>query len=319
MMRAHKINIFVFVLLASLFVAPFAFAEEAATGDGTDAAGDPTATAGTQSEGGASGEADAGQGDDTQGVELGSVGCTGPDSCTDGNVCRDGVCVAADSTGSTGGASGSGSTGAGGTGKSGTGFVAIAPIPGLTEGAIANESGIANFLNNLYKYAIGLSAVLAVIMIIWGGLEYATQDSPGGKKSGKERIQQAILGLILILAPALVFSIINPAILNLSVNLPPLDTKSGPATPQTQSLPPCIANIRTTNCDSSKTVNAPTRVDFYGSPQKGQWCFGRTDPRKADSALEYVCYDGSQSKCEADQKLQTERDGAKFVTFCKQY
>ena len=110
------------------------------------------------------------------------------------------------------------------------GFVPLAPIPGLTQGATADTAGLAQFFNNLYKFAIGMAAVLAVIMIIWGGLQYATQDIPGAKQEGKDRILQAILGLILVLSPALVFSIINPSILNLSINLKPLYTKSGSPT-----------------------------------------------------------------------------------------
>ena len=110
------------------------------------------------------------------------------------------------------------------------GFVPLAEIPGLTQGATADTAGLANFFNNLYKFAIGMASVLAIIMIIWGGLQYATQDIPGAKQEGKDRILQAILGLILVLSPALVFSIINPSILNLSINLKPLDTKSGPPT-----------------------------------------------------------------------------------------
>ncbi|MDO8593768.1 MAG: pilin [bacterium] len=108
------------------------------------------------------------------------------------------------------------------------GFVPLAPIPGLTQGITADQTGLANFFNNLYKFAIGLAAALAVIMIIWGGLEYATQDSISKKSDGKERIYNAIFGLILVLAPALVFAIINPSILNLSINLPKLDTATTP-------------------------------------------------------------------------------------------
>jgi len=107
------------------------------------------------------------------------------------------------------------------------GFVALAPIPGLTEGVVANSEGLANFFNNLYKYLIGLAAVLAVIEIIWGGLEISTKDSVSKQSDGKERITQAVFGLVLVLSPVVVFSIINPSILNLSLNLEPLDTKSG--------------------------------------------------------------------------------------------
>lgn len=106
------------------------------------------------------------------------------------------------------------------------GFVPLAEIPGLTKGVTADTAGLANFFNNLYKFAVGMAATLAVIMIIWGGLEYSTQDSVSKKSDGKERIFNAIYGLILVLSPVLVFSIINPSILNLSINIPPLDTKT---------------------------------------------------------------------------------------------
>lgn len=100
-------------------------------------------------------------------------------------------------------------------------FVPLAPIPGLTD-IQPTQSGLVGFFNSLYKYCIGLAATLAVIEIIWGGLEISTQDSVSKKSDGRERITQAILGLILVLSPVLVFSIINPNILNLSLNLPPI-------------------------------------------------------------------------------------------------
>ena len=106
-------------------------------------------------------------------------------------------------------------------------FVPLAPIPGLTQGVVANSSGLANFLNNLYKYLVGAAAILAVIMIIWGGLEISTKDSVSKKSDGKARITQAIFGLILVLSPVIVFSIINPSILNLSLNLPPIAISPG--------------------------------------------------------------------------------------------
>lgn len=110
------------------------------------------------------------------------------------------------------------------------GFVPLAEIPGLTSRevtSVVNADSLALFFNNLYKYAIGFAAALAVIEIIWGGLEISTKDSVSKNKDGKDRIQNAVFGLVLVLAPALVFSIINPAILNLSLNLPPLQTTTG--------------------------------------------------------------------------------------------
>lgn len=109
-----------------------------------------------------------------------------------------------------------------------SGFTALAPITGLTDTAntsAVNATSLANFFNNLYKYVIGMAAVLAIIMIIWSGLEIAlNKDSVSKALEAKGRITQAIYGLVLVLAPVLVFSIINPSILNLSLNLPELKT-----------------------------------------------------------------------------------------------
>lgn len=105
-------------------------------------------------------------------------------------------------------------------------FKALAPIPGLTDGTVAESKNLAAFFNNLYKYLIGLAAVLAVIQIIRGGLEISTE-SVYKHADGKKHIMEALFGLLLVLSPVIVFSIINPSILNLSVSLPGLDTKSG--------------------------------------------------------------------------------------------
>ena len=125
------------------------------------------------------------------------------------------------------------------------GFVALAPIPGLTQGVTANTAELANFFNNLYKYLIGLAAALAVIQIIWGGLEIAVnKDNVSKITASKGKIYNAVFGLVLVLSPVLVFSIINPSILNLSLNLPELDTRSGPAaSTQTTSYTPSATEV----------------------------------------------------------------------------
>ncbi len=105
-----------------------------------------------------------------------------------------------------------------------SGFVPLAGIPGLTQNVDATQAGLASFFNNLYKYLIGVAAVLAVIQIIWSGIKIAfNQDNVSTITDSKGHITQAILGLVLVLSPVVVFSIINPSILNLSLNLPPIN------------------------------------------------------------------------------------------------
>lgn len=136
------------------------------------------------------------------------------------------------------------------------GFVPLAPIPDLTQGATTDPSGLANFLNNLYKYAIGLAAALAVIQIVWAGLDIAIwhKDAVSTITNNKEKIYNALFGLVLVLSPVLVFSIINPSILNLSLNLPALQTTTtnttGLSAPST-APDPALAAALTAKCTMS--------------------------------------------------------------------
>lgn len=104
-------------------------------------------------------------------------------------------------------------------------FCALAPITGLTDQGTASgisEGSFALFFNNLYKFLVGLAVTLAIIEIIWGGIEISTKDSVSKQSDGKKRIYNAIFGLLLILSPVIVFSIINPKILSLSVAFTPI-------------------------------------------------------------------------------------------------
>lgn len=113
----------------------------------------------------------------------------------------------------------------------GSGFVPLAHIPGLTDPSttsVVNSASLAMFFNNLYRYLIGLAAIIAVVEIIWAGLDiaYYHKDAVAEITEDKGRIRNAVFGLVLVLSPAIVFGIINPSILNLSLDLPPLDTRS---------------------------------------------------------------------------------------------
>jgi hypothetical protein len=167
-------------------------------------------------------------------------------------------------------------------------FVALSPIQGLTDpDTVESSNNLAMFFNNLYKYLIGVAATLAVIEIIWGGFEIATQDSITKNKDGKDRIRGAILGLVLVLSPVLVFSIINPNILNLSLNLKELKgPTTSPTEPKEPVLPPCVQG-RTTNC----TPVTPTREGLYPTPQTGLWCYDIKpySPDIAGVQYNYVC------------------------------
>jgi len=76
------------------------------------------------------------------------------------------------------------------------------------------NNNIGGYLNIIIKLFIGICAVLAVIMIVVGGIEYMTTELISSKEAGKERIRNAILGLLLALGAWTLLYTINPNLLN---------------------------------------------------------------------------------------------------------
>ncbi|MBP6860483.1 MAG: TrbC/VirB2 family protein [Candidatus Pacebacteria bacterium] len=85
-------------------------------------------------------------------------------------------------------------------------------------GALAEEQdNLPMFLNTVYTLVIGIAVVLAVLQIVRGGILWMLTDSFTEKSQARHLITVAIMGLVLVLSPVIVFNIINPCILSLSL------------------------------------------------------------------------------------------------------
>lgn len=84
---------------------------------------------------------------------------------------------------------------------------------------------IADYVKTMFKIGIGLAALFAVFMIIFGGFQYMTSESIGGKGDGKEKIEGALWGLALALGSFLILNTINPQLLEFSGGLEPVVVK----------------------------------------------------------------------------------------------
>lgn len=74
---------------------------------------------------------------------------------------------------------------------------------------------LVQFFNTLFKTAIVVGAMLAVLRLGYAGFKYMTTDIVNQKQSAREIINQTVLGLLLLLAVWLILNQINPDILNL--------------------------------------------------------------------------------------------------------
>jgi hypothetical protein len=97
-------------------------------------------------------------------------------------------------------------------------FKPLTQLPGIQQAASSDT--LPQFLNQLYKICIGLGATFAFIMIMYAGFQIMTsQGSVASNEKAKTHIREALFGLLLILAPTIVFTIINPDILKLNINV----------------------------------------------------------------------------------------------------
>lgn len=91
-------------------------------------------------------------------------------------------------------------------------FTALNPIKGVTDADAAKDPS--KFFNGMFMFGVSIAAFLAVLMIAIGGIQYMSTDAVSGKTEGRERIQYAVMGLLLVLFSWILLKQINPEILN---------------------------------------------------------------------------------------------------------
>jgi hypothetical protein len=90
-------------------------------------------------------------------------------------------------------------------------YSVLSPLPGTGNEVDTDEPG--TYLQTMYQIAVGLAALLAVLMLVIGGFQYMTSEAFNTKEQAKNRIWGAIGGLLLILASWLILNVINPELL----------------------------------------------------------------------------------------------------------
>ncbi len=81
---------------------------------------------------------------------------------------------------------------------------------------------LSKVLNQLFYLGLLVAIVLAIVMIIRGGVEYMTIDAIYSKESGKNRIKAALGGLLLAFSTILILNTINPSLTSLKLVFPRL-------------------------------------------------------------------------------------------------
>ena len=109
-------------------------------------------------------------------------------------------------------------------------YCALTTIPGAFDACKVNKNGVVtcdegpiknpvSVIKNIYGISIGIGAMLAIVMIIWAGIEYATTEAIYGKSAAKEKWQGAVFGLVLLLASYIILRTINVDLVNINLDL----------------------------------------------------------------------------------------------------
>jgi uncharacterized membrane protein len=86
-------------------------------------------------------------------------------------------------------------------------------IPGIDP---RSEVSFGQYINQLYFLSISIAALIAVVKIIWAGVQYMLSDIVTDKASAKADIKNSLLGLLLIIAAVVILTTINPELQNLN-------------------------------------------------------------------------------------------------------
>lgn len=91
----------------------------------------------------------------------------------------------------------------------------LVPLPGVADAA--GRTNLSTYLPAAFNLTVGIAVALAFVFITIGGVMYATSDALSGKTQGREYIENALWGLLLVISSYVILSTINPQILNFNI------------------------------------------------------------------------------------------------------
>lgn len=119
-------------------------------------------------------------------------------------------------------------------------------------GELQNEISFSDYVGYLFKFAIAFAVFAAIIVIIYGGFEYMLSEAVPAKLDAKGRIQNAIKGLVLVFASYLILRTIDPRLVQVYSEIPPVNFKVNQETKDFQDK--LTRDIQTLSAESQAKV-----------------------------------------------------------------
>ena len=142
-------------------------------------------------------------------------------------------------------------------------YVPLEPIPGLTDNPnLTSPNSLPEIINAIFVVFITVGALLAVLMLTVGGIQYMVSGSAVTKSGGLKRAQAALWGIVLLSASWLILHTINPALLKFNLNPCPAGTPAG----TTGCTPNPAPNPNTATTGSGTTASGGTGTGSSATP-----------------------------------------------------
>jgi hypothetical protein len=98
-------------------------------------------------------------------------------------------------------------------------YCLLEPLPLTDNNTTVEKTNIGTYIPQFIRLIIALAGALAVIMLIFAGFQYITSDGFGKKSNAREKINSALLGLLLIIGSYSILYTINPKTLTLDLSI----------------------------------------------------------------------------------------------------
>ncbi len=104
-------------------------------------------------------------------------------------------------------------------------YTLLEKLPGVGGTSATESPDISTYFQWVFAFGISLAGILAVLMIVIGGVQYVTAyGNPGQIGKAKDRIWQALLGLGLAIGAWLILYTINPDLAKGTLNIPDINS-----------------------------------------------------------------------------------------------
>ncbi|MFA7201771.1 MAG: pilin [Candidatus Paceibacterota bacterium] len=131
------------------------------------------------------------------------------------------------------------------------------------------SSSIAGMINQIYIYALSIAGVLAIVMIVYGGISYALDPGNASKQGdAKDIMQSAIWGIVLLAGAYVILKTINPDLVQLRelplehIELSQLDITNAEENPTVVGTSPGGTSIGCTTLNTDIQKTAQLAKDF---------------------------------------------------------